>query len=104
MVTATRSRTAVDSIRGERTAILALAAEYGAGNVRVLPHSIGSLREEDDNEVDLLATFEPSRGLFDRAGLSGALSELLELEVTVFAESDLFADTQEDVVARAVAL
>lgn len=104
MVTAIRRRTAVEMIREQRNAIIALASEYGATNVRVLPHAKGSFREEDDNELDLLATFEPNRELLDRAALSGALSELLSLEVTVLADTNLQSDARESFLAEAVAL
>jgi len=75
-------------IGDKRDAILALAAKYGASNVRVF----GSVAEGEANEasdVDFLVDLEPDRSLFDLGGLLMDLQELLGRKVDVVTEPGL---------------
>lgn len=64
----------------KRAAILALARQYGARNVRVF----GSVARQDarpDSDVDFLVDLDPGRNIFDLGGLLEDLRELLESPV-----------------------
>jgi predicted nucleotidyltransferase len=75
-------------ITDKREAILALAAKYGASNVRVF----GSVADGEANEasdVDFLVDMAPGRSLFDLGGLLMDLQDLLGRKVDVVTESAL---------------
>ena len=65
-----------DSLVSKREQILAIAARYGARNVRVFGSVV---RGEDgpESDVDLLVEFEPGRGLLNHAALIEELQNLL---------------------------
>ena len=59
---------------GNREAILRLAAEHGARNVRVF----GSVARGDgdaESDIDFLVDLEPGRSLFDLGGLRARIRE-----------------------------
>jgi predicted nucleotidyltransferase len=75
-------------ITDKREAILALAAKYGACNVRVFG-SVAEGRADDASDVDFLVDMEPGRSLFDLGGLLMDLQDLLGRKVDVVTESAL---------------
>jgi predicted nucleotidyltransferase len=90
-------------IGDKRAAILALAAKYGASNVRVF----GSVAEGEANEasdVDFLVDMEPGRSLFDMGGLLMDLQELLGRKVDLVTEPALHWYIRERVMHQARAL
>ncbi|HEX8521714.1 MAG TPA: nucleotidyltransferase family protein [Tepidisphaeraceae bacterium] len=92
-----------DRLRVYREAILAIAARYGAHDVRV----IGSVARGDNTEasdLDLLVRFEPGRSLFDHGGLVMDLRELLGRRVDVIDEAALRQRFRESVFKEAVPL
>ena len=89
--------------RSSRDQIMRLAAECGAGNVRVF----GSLaRGETDSrsDVDLLVDLEPGRSLLDLARLQRKLEELLAMPVDVVSSRGLRDRVREKVLRDALPL
>jgi predicted nucleotidyltransferase len=83
--------------------VLAIAASYGATNVRVF----GSVARGEDHlssDVDLLVSLEPDRTLFDVGALAYDLAELLGCPVDVVTEGGLQGRFREYVLRDAVAL
>jgi predicted nucleotidyltransferase len=82
-------------IFSRREEILALAARYGAKDLRLF----GSVARGDaveGSDVDFLVRFEPGRSLLDQGGLVMDLRELLGVKVDVVSEGALsgrFAQT-----------
>jgi predicted nucleotidyltransferase len=87
-------------IGDKRDAILALAAKYGASNVRV-SGAIAEGEATEASDVDFLVDIEPGRGLFDLGGLLMDLQELLGREVDVATEPALHWYVRERVMYQA---
>ena len=73
----------------KREAILRLAAQHGAHNVRVFG-SVAKGEAGPSSDVDFLVDMEPARSLFDRVELLAALRELLGRQVDVVTEDSLY--------------
>ena len=71
-----------EALHDKRAAILAVAAKYGASNVRVFG-SVARGEAGPNSDVDLLVDLEPGRTLFDLARLSLELEDLLGSTVDV---------------------
>ena len=92
-----------DSIRQHRDAILALARQYGAHDVRIF----GSIARGDATEasdLDLIVHFDPDRSLFDHGGLLMDLQDLLGVKVDVIDEEGMRPRFRQHVMKEAVAL
>ena len=90
-------------LKGQRQAILELAARHGARNVRVF----GSVARGDAgpaSDVDFLIELEPGRSLLDHAALLLDIQALLGREVDVVTERGLKPRIRERVLREAVAL
>jgi len=72
----------------KRDDILRLAANYGAGNVRVFGSGV---RGDDsaESDIDFLVSLAPGRSLMDQAGLLVDLRNLLGREVDVVADDNI---------------
>ena len=68
--------------------ILALAARYGASNVRVFG-SVADGTADETSDIDFLVDLEQGRSLFDLGGLLMDLQGLLNREVDVVTENAL---------------
>lgn len=79
----------IEEIIGDkRQAILRLAAQYGASQVRVF----GSLARGEagpDSDIDFLVSFPDTTSVFDVIGLWLALKDLMGREVDVLTEGSL---------------
>lgn len=75
-------------LRDKRDAILRLAAERGAHNVRVFG-SAARGEADQNSDVDFLVDLEPGRSLLDLGGLLMELQELLGRPVDVATEAGL---------------
>jgi hypothetical protein len=75
-------------IGDKREAILALAAKYGAFNVRVFG-SVAEGRADETSDVDFLVDMEPDRNLFDLGGLLMDLQDLIGRKVDIVTEPAL---------------
>src|SRR5258706_14525302 len=89
-------------IRGtKRDEILRLAAEHGAGNVRVFGSTArGNQRPESD--IDLSVDLESNRSLMDLGGLGGDLGQFLGTSRGVPTRGELKPRVPVGGVARAV--
>lgn len=90
-------------LRRHRRAVIALAEQRGAHNIRVF----GSVARGEDiasSDIDLLVDLDDNVGLVALAGLRRELSELLGVEVDVVPASTLKQTVQESVQAEAIAL
>jgi predicted nucleotidyltransferase len=75
-------------ISQEREQILALAAKYGASEVRIFG-SVARGEANEQSDVDFLVNLEPDRSLFDLGGLLMELQNLLHRKVDVVTEKGL---------------
>jgi hypothetical protein len=92
-----------DTLVLNREQILAIAARYGARNVRVFGSVV---RGEDtpESDVDLLVEFEPGRGLLNHAALIEELQNLLGCKVDVASHNGLKPRIRQRVIEEAVVL
>ena len=67
-------------LKSKRGEILRIAAQHGAGNVRVFG-SVARGEPGPESDIDLLVEMEPGRSLFDLARLFNALQDSLECHV-----------------------
>jgi len=80
--------------------ILALAAKYGAFNVRVFG-SVAEGTADEHSDIDFLVDMEKGRSLFDLGGLLMDLQELLGRKVGVVTENALHWYIKERVLSEA---
>ena len=86
-----------------REAILQLAAQHAAANVRVF----GSMAREDatpGSDVDFLVDMEADRSLLDLVGLWQDLEDLLGQSVDVISEGGMSPYLRDKILAEAVPL
>ena len=76
-------------VQSKREAILRVAAEHGARNVRVFG-SVARGEASDESDVDFLVDFEPGRSLLDLGGLRVELESLLGRRVDVVTEAGIY--------------
>src|ERR687892_2922288 len=90
-------------LRSKRDAILAIAARYGARNLRVFGSVV---RGEADaaSDVDFLVELEPGRSLFDLGGLLMDLQDYLQCRVDVMTPATLKSRIRERVLREAMPL
>lgn len=86
-----------------REAILGLAAQCGAYNVRVFG-SVARGEADADSDVDFLVEVELGYSLLDLGGLLMALQELLGCSVDVVTEKGLRERIRDRVLSEAVPL
>jgi predicted nucleotidyltransferase len=92
-----------DSLISKREQILAIAARYGARNVRVFG-SVARGEDVPESDVDLLVDFEPGRGLLNHAALIEELQNLLGCKVDVASHNGLKPRIRQHVIEEAVVL
>jgi predicted nucleotidyltransferase len=90
-------------IGDKRDAILMLAAQYGALNVRVFG-SVAEGKADQASDVDFLVDMEPGRSLLDLGGLLMDLQELLGRKVDVVTVAGLRDRIRQKVQSQAVHL
>jgi len=90
-------------IGSQRQQILALAAKYGAFNIRIFG-SVARGQADDKSDVDFLVDMEPGRSLFDMGGLLYDLQQLLGRNIDVVTTAGLRARIKERVIKEAVPL
>jgi uncharacterized protein len=90
-------------LRSKRDAILAIAAQYGARNLRVFGSVV---RGEADaaSDVDFLVELGPGRSLFDLGGLLMDLQEHLHCKVEVMTLTMLKSRVRERILQDALPL
>jgi predicted nucleotidyltransferase len=90
-------------LRPKREAILRLAAQHGARNVRIFG-SVARGEARPESDVDVLVDLDPGRSLLDLGGLLMDLQDLLERKVDVVTEKGLHWYIRERVKKEAVPL
>ena len=65
-----------------RQAVLALAAQFNASNVRIFG-SVARGEAKPDSDIDILVDFDKGATLFDLSGLTEKLRELLHFKIDV---------------------
>ncbi len=94
----------IDDVLGEkRLALLAIARQYGARNVRVFC-SFTRGEADDASDLDLLVDLEPGRSLFDLGGMLEAMQTLLGMRVDIATERGLKERIRARVLQEAVTL
>jgi len=78
----------MEIIGEQREQILALAAKYGASNVRVFGSVVRGTADKD-SDIDFLVDLEEGRSLFDLGGMLMDLQDLLQRGVDVVTEKGL---------------
>jgi len=81
--------------------ILALAAKYGASNVRIFG-SVARGTADENSDVDFLVNLAPGRSLFDLGGLLYELQKLLGRNVDVITPAGLRPRIRDRVLKEAV--
>ncbi|MDR7515060.1 MAG: nucleotidyltransferase family protein [Armatimonadota bacterium] len=90
-------------LKEKREAILRIASQHGARNVRVFG-SVARGEADEISDIDFLVEMEPGRSLFDLGGLQYELERLLGCRVDVVTERGLKARIRERVLPEAVPL
>lgn len=78
----------LDLIHAKRTEILALGAEYGISNLRVFG-SVARGEENEESDVDFLATLSEKTSLFDLMTAEIHMENLLNHRVEISADDSL---------------
>ncbi len=86
-------------IQDRKEQILALAAKYGASNVRVFG-SVANGTANENSDIDFLVDLEKDRSLFDLGGLLMELQELFNRKVFVTTENGLHWYVKESVLSE----
>jgi len=87
-------------IGDKKTQILALAAKYGASNVRIFG-SVAEGTADERSDIDFLVELESGRSLFDLGGLLMELQDLLGRSVDVVTEKGLHWYIKERILSEA---
>jgi len=90
----------IDEIKRRKKEILALAAKYGASDIRVFG-SVARGEAGADSDVDFLVSLEQGRSLFDLGGLLMDLQSLLHRKVDVVTEKGLHWYIRDRVIKEA---
>ena len=88
-------------IGSQKEQILALAAKYGASDVRVFG-SVARGTADEQSDVDFLVKLAPGRSLFDLGGLLYELQQLLGRRVDVVTPAGLRRRIRERILEEAV--
>jgi hypothetical protein len=95
--------TTISDLQSYREAIITLAQEHGASNIRVFG-SVARGEAVDTSDVDFLVTFDDDVSLLDRAGLWLDLQDLLGCSVDVVDDRAIKPRLRESILRDAVHL
>jgi len=90
-------------IRDRKEQILALAAKYGASNVRIFG-SVANGTADENSDIDFLVDLEAGRSLLDLGGLLMDLQKLFGRNVDVVTPTGLRERIRESVLRQAIKL
>ena len=90
-------------LKEHREAILRLAAQHGASNVRVFG-SVARGEADEKSDIDFLISLAPGRSLLDHVALWQDLEDLLHCKVDVVSEKALHWYIREAVLHEAIPL
>jgi len=89
-----------EHLHKNRSAILRIAAKYGARNVRVFG-SVARGEATAESDIDFLVEMESGRSLFDLGGLHADLEELLGCQVDVVTDGGVSPYLKDRILAEA---
>ncbi len=87
-------------IQDRKKQILALAAKYGASNVRIFG-SVANGTADENSDIDFLVDLEKGRSLFDLGGLLMDLQGLFNRKVDVVTDNGLHWYIKERIISEA---
>lgn len=90
----------LERLRGNRSAILTLAKQYGPRSVRIF----GSVARCQASDIDILVDFEPGRSLLDQIGFEQGVADLLAERVEVVAEGGISPYLESRILGEAIVL
>ncbi|WP_129630620.1 nucleotidyltransferase family protein [Candidatus Oscillochloris fontis] len=90
-------------LSAKRSEIFAIAAQYGASNLRIFG-SVARGEAGPASDIDLLVALADDRSLLDLIGLWQDLEDLLGCKVDVITERGLHVRIRDRVLSEAVAL
>jgi predicted nucleotidyltransferase len=90
-------------LKEKRTAILDIAQQHGARNVRIFG-SVARGDFDEKSDLDFLVEMEPGRSLFEHASLLLDLEKLLGCKVDVVSEKGIKTRIRERVLREARSL
>jgi uncharacterized protein len=89
-----------DVIAARRDKILAIAAAYGASNLRVFG-SVAKGEDKEGSDLDLLVDVQPGTSLFQFAGLQLDIEGALGMKVDLCTESQLHPKLKSRILSEA---
>ena len=89
-----------DAIAAQRDKILAIAAAYGASNLRVFG-SVAKGEDRQGSDLDLLVDVRPGTSLFQFAGLQLEIEDALGVRVDLCTEAQLHPRLKSRILAEA---
>lgn len=95
--------TARDLLDQHRDAVLRIAAEHGARNVRLFG-SVVRGAERSDSDIDVLVSMDSGRSLLDLVALCEDLEELLGRKVDVVSDDGISPYLRAQIVEESVSL
>jgi hypothetical protein len=90
-------------LRAKRADILAIAADYGAYNLRVFG-SVARGTATENSDIDFLVDFQTGATIWDAVALWRALAHLLKHPVNVIAEEPPLDDFMQNALKDAISL
>ena len=86
-------------LQNNRDVIKAIAAKYGAQNIRVFGSRARGL-SRDESDLDLLVTPEPGRTLLDLIAIKQDLEDLLDCSMDVVTEAPLSPEFKQSIIGH----
>jgi predicted nucleotidyltransferase len=90
-------------VQNKREAILRIATQYGASNIRVFG-SVARGEAGPESDIDVLIHLEPGRSLLDIVAIKQDLEELLGRKVDVLTESSISPYLRDRILKEAIEL
>jgi predicted nucleotidyltransferase len=90
-------------LQQKKEQILAIAAQYGASNIRIFG-SVAKGKETPESDIDFLVELAPDRTLLDQIGLIQSLQDLLKCNVDLAEEDSLHSLIKEQILQDAISL
>ena len=91
----------LNEIHRKKEAILNIAKQYQANNIRVFG-STARGEEKENSDIDFLVSFQPGASLFDQAGLMIELEKILGKNVDVVSDRALNQYIRDKILKEAV--